>query len=107
MIASAVVPRSLIPYLLTTILAVTGNCAWLSAQQADSSPGEEFPTELVDLVPHSGNPVFAGTGGDTWDQRIRERGYILRENGKWHLWYTGYNRKRTDKKRRFKKGYFR
>lgn len=90
--------RSPIPFLLTTILGMIGNCATLSAQQAGATVSDEFPAELVDLVPHSGNPVFAGTGGDTWDQRIRERGYILREDSKWHLWYTGYNTKRTDKK---------
>ncbi|WP_332367869.1 glycosylase [Spirosoma telluris] len=50
----------------------------------------EFPTELVSFTPYAANPVFAGTGTDTWDQKIRERGYILRENGQYHLWYTGY-----------------
>ena len=34
--------------------------------------------------------MFTGTGGDTWDQKIRERGYILREDGVYHMWYTGY-----------------
>jgi predicted GH43/DUF377 family glycosyl hydrolase len=38
------------------------------------------------------NPLFAGTGADTWDKKIRERGYILiDEKGTYHLWYTGYN----------------
>jgi len=55
----------------------------------------EFPPELVDFVPYEGNPVFAGTGKDTWDRRIRERGYILREGGAYHLWYTGYNKNRS------------
>jgi len=55
----------------------------------------EFPPELVDFAPYDGNPVFAGTGKDTWDRRIRERGYILREDGVYHLWYTGYNKNRS------------
>jgi len=50
-----------------------------------------FPKELVDWVPYEGNPLFAGTGQGTWDDQIRERGFILREGGLWRLWYTGYN----------------
>ena len=38
-----------------------------------------------------GNPVFTGTARDTWDRKIRERGYILTgDDGNFHLWYTGY-----------------
>src|SRR5262249_21514660 len=37
------------------------------------------------------NPVFSGSGRDTWDSKIRERGYILVDDqGIYHLWYTGY-----------------
>ena len=50
-----------------------------------------FPKELVDWVPYEGNPLFAGTAQGTWDDQIRERGFILREGGLWRLWYTGYN----------------
>jgi len=57
-----------------------------------------FPPELVEFVPYPDNPVFAGTGGDTWDRRIRERGYIRREADGYHLWYTGYNPDRSDLK---------
>jgi hypothetical protein len=49
-----------------------------------------FPEELVHFVPHKNNPVFAGTGIDTWDKNIRERGYILHEENAWYMWYTGY-----------------
>ena len=63
-----------------------------------SAPADEFPPELVDFVPYEGNPVFAGTGEDTWDRHIRERGYILREEDAWHLWYTGYNPDRSETK---------
>jgi beta-1,2-mannobiose phosphorylase / 1,2-beta-oligomannan phosphorylase len=57
----------------------------------------DFPSELVDFVPYAQNPVFAGTGQDTWDRQIRERGYILKEGNLWRLWYTGYNFNETDK----------
>lgn len=63
------------------------------AQNAVQQPAEadsEFPSELVAFDPYDGNPVFAGTGRDTWDRRIRERGYVLLEQGVCHLWYTGY-----------------
>ncbi|WP_240625893.1 glycoside hydrolase family protein [Spirosoma pollinicola] len=52
--------------------------------------GPKFPAEVTAFQSYSANPVFTGTGSDTWDQNIRERGYILRENGIYHLWYTGY-----------------
>lgn len=58
---------------------------------------EEFPKELVSLAPYAGNPVFAGTGRDTWDRKIRERGYILREGDTYHLWYTGYRDSNDEK----------
>lgn len=50
-----------------------------------------FPGELVNFTPYEQNPIFTGTGEDTWDQHIRERGFILREEGMYKMWYTGYN----------------
>lgn len=52
---------------------------------------EDFPTEMIKFKPYSGNPVFKGTGGATWDKKIRERGYILYEDNTYKMWYTGYN----------------
>lgn len=49
-----------------------------------------FPPTLTNFSPYDQHPVFTGTGGDTWDQHIRERGYILKEDSLYHLWYTGY-----------------
>ena len=48
-----------------------------------------FPRELVSFGPPSAKPLLAGTGGDTWDRRMRERGWVMREGDRWHLWYTG------------------
>ena len=67
-----------------------------ACSQNRSSPHNPppFPPELVQFKGAAGNPVFAGTGDSSdWDQRIRERGYILVENGVYHLWYTGYQNK--------------
>jgi predicted GH43/DUF377 family glycosyl hydrolase len=50
----------------------------------------KFPAELVRFAPYSGNPVFKAEKGH-WDARIRERGWILREEGVYKLWYTGYD----------------
>ena len=45
----------------------------------------------------AGNPVFTGTGAETWDRKIRERGWILVDkDGVYHLWYTGYDRDRPE-----------
>jgi beta-1,2-mannobiose phosphorylase / 1,2-beta-oligomannan phosphorylase len=42
-------------------------------------------------TPIQENPVFAGTARDTWDRKIRERGYIVvGDDGIYRLWYTGY-----------------
>jgi len=49
-----------------------------------------YPSEVLDFKAHPGNPVFTGTGADTWDEKIRERGYILFEEGVYHMWYTGF-----------------
>jgi hypothetical protein len=57
---------------------------------------DDFPRELVSWKPLPGNPVFAGTGLERgWDRKIRERGWILFEDGLYHLWYTGYNDDRS------------
>ncbi|CAN5673246.1 hypothetical protein BH23PLA1_BH23PLA1_21170 [soil metagenome] len=57
-----------------------------------------FPEEIVSWEPVSTNPVFEGTGGDEWDQKIRERGWIKVEGGTYRLWYTGYNEDRSPTK---------
>jgi predicted GH43/DUF377 family glycosyl hydrolase len=45
---------------------------------------------MVNFNPYKANPVFQGTGKDTWDKLIRERGYILIEDGVYKMWYSGY-----------------
>ena len=57
-----------------------------------------FPRELVEWDPYPGNPLFAGTGRDTWDHEIRERGFMLREGGGFKLWYTGYDSRKSETK---------
>jgi hypothetical protein len=79
------------------VLILAATCAAAVAGErppAAARPAGLFPRELVDWVPYEGNPLFSGTGQDTWDREIRERGYILREGDLWRMWYTGYNEAR-------------
>lgn len=69
-------------------LVLTG-CARPASEKTDVNT-LVFPDELVRFNPSAKNPVFSGTGKDTWDKFIRERGYILREDDGYHMWYTGY-----------------
>jgi hypothetical protein len=52
----------------------------------------------VDWVAHGDRPLFEGTGEDTWDREIRERGFILRDEDGWKLWYTGYDSRKNETK---------
>ncbi|GMW03339.1 MAG: hypothetical protein AMXMBFR84_44730 [Candidatus Hydrogenedentota bacterium] len=52
--------------------------------------GALFPAELISFRPYAANPLFEGGGPGTWDEAIRERGWILKEGDTYHLWYTGY-----------------
>ena len=64
---------------------------FLALLSADS-PQVAFPPELVNWKPVQTEPVFTGTGDEaSWDKKIRERGFILYDQGMYHLWYTGYN----------------
>ena len=67
----------------------------MTATSTSSTRGQEAPWTLVNWRPMAGNPVFTGTGANTWDRKIRERGWILvGQDGAFHLWYTGYDRDR-------------
>lgn len=87
------VAKRITSMVIVPFLAVAFNCSKTPpAETATSEVGENvFPQELVDFTPYEKNPVFAGTGTRTWDEKIRERGYILREDDGYHLWYTGYS----------------
>ncbi|MBU6277153.1 MAG: glycosylase [Planctomycetes bacterium] len=60
------------------------------AQVAAPAPPEaRFPVELLEFGPPSQTPLFAGRGDGGWEHEIRERGWIVREGGRWRMWYTG------------------
>lgn len=51
---------------------------------------EDIPVQAIAFEPVPGNPVFAAAEAK-WDTKIRERGWILRDESGWKLWYTGYD----------------
>lgn len=77
--------------LRTTIAALVLAALCIGAKGLDGPATRPFPPELVSWEPDPANPLFQGTGARTWDRKIRERGWILRENGTYRLWYTGNN----------------
>jgi sucrose-6-phosphate hydrolase SacC (GH32 family) len=76
---------------LSFFLLAAAVCNSCVQQTKSSGESEEFPPEMVRFIASGGNPVFAGTGTDTWDSKIRERGFILYEDSLYKMWYTGYN----------------
>jgi sucrose-6-phosphate hydrolase SacC (GH32 family) len=94
---TAVLPCLVIGGLLATspapLLTIAAQRCTQQATSPRTTPQQvSAPWQLVDWKPIPQNPVFAGTGRDTWDRKIRERGYILLsdDDQTFHLWYTGY-----------------
>jgi len=56
----------------------------------DACADDLFPPELVRFEAIESNPIFQGRGKGHWDEHIRERGWILRDDESWHMWYTGF-----------------
>ncbi len=81
--------KIIVPILVAFFMSTSCNEKKDKTEQAKDEP-VLFPSELVDFVPAAKAPVFSGTGTDTWDKMIRERGYILKENGIYKMWYTGF-----------------
>lgn len=81
--------------MMTAVRSLIRNAFFLFAAGILGSTGawgDEEPWSFTAWKPIAGNPVFQGTGTDTWDRKIRERGFILiDDSGTYNLWYTGYN----------------
>jgi predicted GH43/DUF377 family glycosyl hydrolase len=76
--------------LILPILLFVSGCKNERKAVTENTSKQEFSSEMVEFEPYKANPVFKGTGTDTWDQKIRERGYILFEDSSYKMWYTGY-----------------
>jgi hypothetical protein len=83
------------------LLLIVVGCKNQQTHSHDNAVTKEFPSEMVDFIPYKANPVFKGTGAETWDKQIRERGYILYEDSvykvfgicnikRWNKLETGY-----------------
>ena len=84
--------------LLAAVLGTLQDQGAASAPPVETSPPAAsatapfgYPAELVEFVPAADNPIFGPGKPGEWDQKIRERGWILREDDGYHLWYTGYD----------------
>lgn len=73
------------------VLGVVALSAGLVGPVPVEASDELFPPELVEFTASEDNPVFTAQGPGYWDVRIRERGWILRADGRYHLWFTGYD----------------
>lgn len=66
------------------------------------APEPEFPPKLAQALhqmqPLSQTPVFSGAA-DRWDAVIRERGWIMFDDGQYKMCYTGYDGQRNSIKR--------
>ncbi len=74
------------------LLLLMGCVKNTSSPKEDTSTSDSlnYPSEILDFTADKRNPVFTGTGVNTWDEKIRERGFILYEDGQYHMWYTGF-----------------
>ena len=73
------------------LLAVTNVSLYAADSPAPAILAKDCPAQFTKFVPDTGNPVFTAGPAGTWDAKIRERGWILKEGDMWHLWYTGYD----------------
>jgi len=77
-------------YFLLLAGAMLFGCGGAGKKDSDV---KEFPSELVEFKAFESNPLFKGTGDSTtWDEKIRERGFILKEDSTYYMWYTGYTK---------------
>ncbi len=71
-------------FLISALFFIAVGC------QSPKKETAKFPPEMVNFKPYENNPIFSGTQSETWDSKIRERGYILHEDGIFKMWYSGY-----------------
>ncbi len=75
---------------LLLLLAIATGCNAPETGNSANRIAGAFPEVLVSFVPLRAAPIFSGTDTTTWDRYIRERGFILKEDSLYHMWYTGY-----------------
>ncbi|MFC7522597.1 hypothetical protein ACFQRK_01480 [Parapedobacter sp. GCM10030251] len=76
---------------LVAVLCLLAACATRSGSNGEL----QFPQQLVAFTAYSDSALFSGTDSSTWDKEIRERGFILYDDGIYKMWYTGYHPDRS------------
>lgn len=77
----------------------------LAGLPGSASSDDPFPRELVGFHKSPGLAIFGAAGENSWEVRIRERGWILFDadaepgNPRWRMWYTGYDGTREGQKK--------
>ena len=72
------------------LIAVVGIFLLIAESGLSLACAEDIPVQSIAFEPVPGNPVFAASEAK-WDKKIRERGWILKDESGWKLWYTGYD----------------
>ena len=80
--------RSLLIYFGLVFIFLFSSCG---KKERNSDKSVPFPDELVNFHLLKQDAVFGGTGNATWDKLIRERGFIIKVDDEWRLYYSGYN----------------
>lgn len=90
---------------MALLLAVVLGAAGLVRGQAPATaparpqaPAAGWPLSMVAWEAGPDRPLLTGGGDGAWDEEIRERGWILVEDGTYHLFYTGYNEDRSPRR---------
>jgi beta-1,2-mannobiose phosphorylase / 1,2-beta-oligomannan phosphorylase len=83
-------PTKFLVLLSLIVLAACKNQPVKQQETALTPDSLPFPARFTNFTAYDKNPLFSGTGGAGWDQFIRERGWIIKEDSTYHMWYTGY-----------------
>jgi predicted GH43/DUF377 family glycosyl hydrolase len=78
------------PVLGPTLLFGLLSVATHASLDADQGVETKFPPELVKFVPYDKNPIFTAGPKGAWDEKIRERGWIMKNGEQWKMYYSGY-----------------
>ena len=99
--------NNLLPLFLISIPLLFFSCSGKDNQSNTNTPTEEkpqlFPDEITKFTPLQENPIFTAAKEGAWDSGIRERGFIMKEEDGYHMWYTGFDK--YDENRMLKLGY--
>jgi beta-1,2-mannobiose phosphorylase / 1,2-beta-oligomannan phosphorylase len=77
-----------VPLLVPLIVFFLISCKNKGTKTAGTE--NDFPDEMVKFTSYKSNPVFTHGDSSAWDNRIRERGFILNEDTIYKMWFTGY-----------------